>query len=424
MTTSEIGIPLNLKVLCLSLCVCVYLFVSHSIQGMERIRNHMGRLLVLHFDVNRTIIQTDEAGGKTLDQVLASNVGAKVMGRVVDGKFEIISGPDSCKKTAEAAGYISHGTFIDDTVHPTPGDLHTKPPSERRAIMKEVRALRQPRYYAFVAPEGQGAEYGWAMEKQRVALTAPPALHVEGRTTFKGDGLWHIIPGFFHLINTLSVAGYPFVLCFRTFGSDLPVILEEWKQFVLGQHLMQPEGPILAAMKAAWVDPPVGSLYRDEHECCITWGTSSAPPPPPDGIQGGLKYLHSLPNYKTATLVRPDHTLLMEIVNRAAAAHNVCGLVDYYPYWSSHGERKHAGKLCPTSYGAGEDAPPMDHVFFDDNIYLFDANDESIVDFRGWSGEALGDDIAQRYAAKVEPYDAIADPDYFIKLLCESLAAQ
>ena len=66
----------------------------------------------------------------------------------------------------------------------------------------------------------------------------------------------------------------------------------------------------------------------------------------------------------------------------------------------------------------------MNHIFFDDNIFLFDENDESIVDFRGWNGEALGDEVAQKYGVKVEPYDAIADPEYFVKLIAQHLEAQ
>lgn len=362
------------------------------------------RPIYLHVDINRTIIQTDTVDGKSVEQVLSANVSAASYGTVdkATKEWSLVHGPEEAQRSDDL---YSYSDYVDEILyaHPT---FDASATSEAKVLaMKALRKQRQQKYYSFPEPGGPGEQFRWAVDKQQQFLTRP-----------SGAGQWHIIPSFFRLVNELSEADYPFVLYFRTFGTDLPSVLAEWKQFVFGELEYKPSGPVLAKMREAWVEPSVGAIYREGGGMFLTWGVSRSAPMAPSGHEGGLAYLHSLDLYKSAFKVE-DTALFPEMAAEAAKANNVAGFIDYFMHWSSNGERAFAGKLMPTD-------TRNYHVFFDDNIFLFDVDENSIVDFRHEDGTHMPDEEAQQYAVKVEPYFAIVEEDYFTRHLAARLETQ
>jgi hypothetical protein len=53
----------------------------------------------------------------------------------------------------------------------------------------------------------------------------------------KGPGFHYIIPSFFKTIETLEARGQSFSIVFRTFGDDLPDVMEAVADFCAGKVL-------------------------------------------------------------------------------------------------------------------------------------------------------------------------------------------
>jgi hypothetical protein len=59
----------------------------------------------------------------------------------------------------------------------------------------------------------------------------------------KGPGFHYIIPSFFKTIKTLEARGQSFSIVFRTFGDDLPDVMEAVADFCTGKVLSQRIAP-------------------------------------------------------------------------------------------------------------------------------------------------------------------------------------
>lgn len=351
------------------------------------------RTIVLHMDINRTIIQTDPAGGKTLDDVLNSNVAARVFGRNNAGTFEVTgSGFDSVESPP---GAMTYGDFVDAVVQ-IPSEMTSGSAEEKREIWKGVSASRRRLLHSFTHSTSVGAEFAHHVDVQRDALA---------ETLARG---MHIVPSFFNLVNRLSDLEWPFVLIFRTFGNDITKVLDEWNTFLQGDHLVRPSGPILAGMRDRV--PQCGALFRCEQGMAIAWNRNVAVPPPPPGVDAAVllpeEYLRSVEGGNAHAV--SFHQLYDELMSKTQQGGGVLGLIDYYHYWSQHAEHRSAGKCFPVD--TSPEAPFQ--VFFDDNIFIGDPS--SIVDLRcATSGLPLSIDLEDNYCCHVLPYFAITDGDYF-----------
>ena len=363
-------------------------------------------------DINKTIIHVDAAGGKTFEDVLNSNVGKRVKGTVHDGIFTAKG-----MSTSDDSGVSSEMTFDDfvDVVLPTP-DLKSLPNDvERREAMKQVTNKRRVLRATFTKPGQPGEAFAALVEQQRAALTKP------------SGSLWNITPTFFYLMNQLSICEWPFVLIFRTFGSDLLAVLDEWREFVRGRLDVRPEGPLLRAMaeqQDGTNEIPVGSIYRDTQGLSFCWGVASPPPPPSQEALHllGKQYLATIETHAAAIDVTYEQ-LFAELTKPSHGP--VVGAVDYYPFWSQHGERRVAGKVYPVlrPRGASAGAPPF-QVFFDDNIAIGD--EQSIVDLRdAETGHPINDHAEEaKYCCAVDSFEAICNVEYFAQQLAARILAQ
>lgn len=365
------------------------------------------RRILFHMDINRTIIQVDAAGGKSIDDVLNTNIAGRTFGRVNnEGKFELSVAPDEEAPEEMLAGLIPFDTFVDKSL-PPPEGMEQLSAEERRRVWKGISEQRRSILRTFTHAGNAGAPYAHLLEAQRAALSYPSCNSLDG-----GNGKeWRIIPSFFQLVNTLSQLEWPFSLVFRTFGNDMDAIAQEWHHFVQGSHSVKPLGPVLEQMKSRETPPCCGALYRNERGLAVAWGRHIAVPPPPagyDSSQGSpLEYLQTVE--KEAHAVSYNQ-LYQEIEGRCWESGNVLGLVDYYYYWSQNAEHKTAGKVFPILTSC--DAPIQ--IFFDDNISIGEA--KSIVDIRcAESGEPIDVHDEEKYCCCVQPLLAILDKDYFVK---------
>lgn len=372
--------------------------------------------IVIHMDINKTIIQVDQAGGRTLDDVLNSNVAANVYGAVdPSGKqWRPLFGPfdkGAADQTPESSQLLTYDAYIDQ-LHCEPPGMQELPKREKDAVWKTVSNLRRQATRKFTHTGEPGEAYAPLVELQRKQLR-------------HGDEYFHIIPSFFKLVNTLSELSLPFTLIFRTFGSDLDSVLREWRSFVQGTHYCKPAGAVLEEMRRSYKEPLCGSVFRQGDDMYICYGPRvslssllSSDFELPDETEM-LEHLRLLPDCtsanKTSFSDLRDH-----LIDYFGGSNNVGGLVDYYPNWAQGAERRTGGKVFPLSLKD----PSFSYVFFDDNIFIGD--ERSIVDVRdAKNSESIVDPSIERmYCVPANAFKAIVDENYFVDELTRCLELQ
>ncbi|CCW60853.1 unnamed protein product [Phytomonas sp. EM1] len=383
------------------------------------------RHLVIHMDINKTILQVDPAGSRSMEDILNSNAADNVYGYVdSSGEWKALYGPREAKSqtfphTVSSDNIVTYAAFIDQK-YSEPGIMQTLSPSERSAKWAEISSLRRAATGRFTTPNSIGCRYAYMVEEQRQCLKLN-----------SGDGYHSIVPSFFNLINLLSNLDWSFTLIFRTFGSDLPKVLEEWQQFVQGTHECKPEGSVLRRMSENIVTPRTGCMYRDHEEMYLCLGPSLsastirsldlAKITHPNNV-AIITELKKLPNCHSVRQTNL-HELNSHLIEYFAQSNNVGGLVDYYPAWAQAAERRCAGKVFPIPFSKRGEGVNY-YVFFDDNIFI--GNDRSIVDLRDehTMKSLIGSTSERPFCIPVNAYEAITNEDYFIDCLSERLKDQ
>lgn len=388
-----------------------------------------GHRLLLHMDINKTIIQTDAAGGRTLEDVLNSNAAANVFGTINErsGKWEPLYGPYDegvvCPNVVCPDGAITYDAYIDN-LYTAPEGMQEMPLEKRREIWRGVTDKRKAAVKGFTLPGGVGESYASLVDQQRECLTVDAA-----------SGTLHsIIPSFFQLVNYLSEMEWPFTVLFRTFGSDLDVVLQEWQRFVAGEHVCKPRGALLEAMRVPSVAPlKTAGIYRLDHRLFLCRGIQSF-----NGVKPGTSVAELQSWIHSQRGGEGDEVGLIEVTasnfsqtvipyflpaEQSDVDVSVGGLMDFYPHWASGAELRHCGKVFPVEFNGASKGAALP-VFFDDNIFIGDQR--SIVDLRdaATGASVCGREREEPFCVAVNAFKAIVDPDYFIKELQRCLLLQ
>lgn len=403
---------------------------------------HYRKRLVLHMDINKTIIQSDKAGGRSFEDVLNSNVAANVFGHIDDcsGKWKPLYGPFDLPRL-EKDSVITYDAYI-DKIFCKPNGMDNLPFSERREIWKSVTEKRKKATRCFTHTGSVGESFAFLVQMQQEKLQKESS----GENEF-------IIPSFFQLVNVLSELNWPFTLVFRTFGDDLLDILSEWKKFVLGCHTYKPRGEILAEMKRRLEEAvpcysfPVACIYRHDNKLLLCKGVSSIKSAL-NSIEKDVCYSSSVrQTVENSCRMIPGFTevvevayndLSVELLKYFGTGHSsdVGGLVDHYDYWASVAESRCGGKVFPVRLGTSIKTGVSTNssrsnisdstytVFFDDNIFLGETH--SIVDIRDeCSGVSVCDaEMESKYCVPVNAFKAIVDLDYFVNELSKCVLLQ
>jgi len=209
--------------------------------------------LILHFDVNETIMLGDPAGGDTLvdslNKIVCKN--AYVLGS--DGN------PSNSLPT-----HWYDGSHINS--NPPPLFTGWSIPQGAVAYYRAGRAV-DPYKKTFTENGAPGEAYRFAYNDMKAALlwpTGKDATSPDHRLCH--DGVHHfLIPAFFHTIFTLAQQGRSFGVVIRTFGSDADDVANAINAFAEGKHLSSiPPGGITSIFDTS--HPSVLLLLY----CCFT----------------------------------------------------------------------------------------------------------------------------------------------------------
>lgn len=410
--------------------------VSLAIQGCEFLERVCPRKhLFLHIDINKTIIQTDGAGGRSFEDVLNSNVAANVYGYVNSstGNWKPLYGPEeTISKGNMYPNAITYDTYVDQ-LYPEPDGMQLLSLKERKELWKRITDQRKQAVKHFTHVGSIGEQYSYLVEEQRRRMTIDQST----------QKLHSILPSFFNMINSLSEAHWEFSVIFRTFGDDLDKVISEWRDFVGGNHICKPKGRILKEMRGKLKESiKTGCIYRSNEKIFFCKGPSS--------IRNTICRIDSLGQQKkdlSAEDLRQHFELLPGFLDLEEVSFSnlrsklaeyflgkdscVGGLVDHYEHWASVAERRSGGKIFPVPIFSTKTVKKKDDsanfgysVFFDDNIYL--GEDRSIVDIRDeCSGLSVCDaEVEKKFCVSVNPLKAIIDDNYFIKELAQCLRLQ
>jgi len=230
-----------------------------------------------------------------------------------------------------------------------------------------------------------------------------------------------ILPSFYEtLIYFIIKQRRNVSVIFRTFGDDLDQVIKEFNDFCHGKHPLYPsvkftgqpfmyEGNEVTCPNLVISTPEqVGAFYRNGEQSHLILGTTKIPPT----IKEGLDYYKE----KKVTILSTytDIYSVLNIKNSKALA-----IRDYWNWWSSCQERHTAGKLLLID----PQEKHVRHIFFDDNIWFdrYLSDGRLIVDLRflientAHKPETLTVEQMQKYLIQATPYEAILDPEYFIK---------
>ena len=357
-------------------------------------------LLVLAFDINKTIVAFDAAAGKSMEQVISTAFADRSRGVVRNGEWaNVEDGAALDGGGPGGAPVVSYSQFLDDTI-----------PDVEVGDNKAAKKARDELKGKFVQAGQPGHYLHDDYLRTIAALQLPPA--VKAHPAARDAGLasrkaYFIIPAFFRLLERMTISGTPFRLQFRTFGTDLPRVIDEFNAFCEGRH------PLSTGIKldgtCGDVDYRIhwhqlrGVFHRDSsgsidlYVGCDDFENKEDCHPPLHGIRAIQSW---------------QRVMYSEMRTKDGNHYGSLALRDFWPYWRDRLEAPEAGKLLiledenVTKYR-------MRTIFIDDNVGLEDAH---IVDVRKADGSCVPfREAKQTCLIRADIIKAIQDPkNYFM----------
>lgn len=308
----------------------------------SRSRGRRSRL-VLHFDINNTLLAADPGAGLGLHQAVNLYVAGIVWVRqAADGTLEWAATTREGKASLNCpeTGFVTYYKFL---------EVQAEAEGRSRKDFKSELARFSD------TPQGAPARV-W-VDRILGALTAPE-LGEPFAFEENGKRYHYILPAFWRLLSWLHEDGREFSVVLRTFGSDGPRIAQTIKAFAAGRHPEYPHG----CPRSDLADVPPLRLSRWEEGIRLDWAST-----PEAAAAEGVEH------------VAADECGVFEFLNDIRGTLVV---QDDYKYWSRHGYVASAGKplwvpFVPAEQGSNQ----PQHILFDDNVRT-EEYDNSIADVR------------------------------------------
>ncbi|KAF0717550.1 Aste57867_2227 [Aphanomyces stellatus] len=388
----------------------------------------MMKKLVLHFDLNRTILMSDVAGGRSMENTLNYLLSECTYGQVKENEWVCVSKVPSL--TPPAPSLLTYKAFV-DTLYPYQS-MHgaTEALNDVKTFNKAQKKKRTALQSAFTS--GPGRPIASSFEHvlsclyfpdgpaREAAKAAAATMSDSGLKEAWSEGRYYILPSFLHLLfHVEHHDSIEFKLIFRTFGEDIVEVAKEIDYLVEGRHPLFPGKMLAPSMR---LTPPFATFYRGTVVLDRQFVQRSfADGFDASGTALALNTHHKVPFHASNTTdtprefyaaTAPDVTVVrgfssvQETIHSMLATRSVIALRDYWEWWSTHAEHAEYGKLLLID-------PSLPSVFFDDHVEEHEAH---IVDVRDAATGAVVpfDEAKAKYLRRVEPYYAITDADYYI----------
>mmetsp|Transcript_35251 Transcript_35251/g.101388 ORF Transcript_35251/g.101388 Transcript_35251/m.101388 type:complete len:710 (-) Transcript_35251:114-2243(-) len=396
--------------------------------------------ILLHFDVNKTIITSDTVSAKNSEDGVREAVADIYWGFYTPASSgaTAATSPGTLAPPAEA-GEKATWRWTGTPPHLKPPDVQLEPGIQLTTYFKYCKKnagsdkdffKTSTRTFQLVTDPVALAEMEGTVARAMQCLNLPAEMLAipECAENLKAVGLsgsmYFMVPTLFYLTARLQRQGRQFAVLFRSFGKDHLKIQGEWNAFCEMRHpifsrLIEDIGPMDGSVSHL-PDRRVKTLhtlYRDSEGPVLildtftngpedkTWDSwAKSKPKPKEDTRQGRTFISEV--LKAKTVEGLDSLQIW--MDSHLTAQSTSAIKDDWAWWQFHGETALAGKLLPLIGGARQ----TQQIFFDDNIDLDDAR---IVDCRAPTGESVPSEISlgQGICVKVNPVEALLENDYF-----------
>jgi hypothetical protein len=354
------------------------------------------RKLVLHFDVNETIMIADPVGGldlpSTLNVAIAKTAYLGQPGFWHDGSSVAASPPPPLRYDWDAPRKSSY-----QWCHRSNSNTFTESGQVGHAYRSDFEKLH--------------SALQWKHEPN--PIFAPAGFHL-------------VIPAFFHTLCELEKQKRDFVVTIRTFGTDLANVARCLCAFSEGHHPdFKPGeagcGLTLEQLKRFRLQPENARWALLGGGSPGDWGT------PPRMVRYDRDFSH---DKGAESKIQDEIKFEAEMVQMIEST-PILGIRDDYHHWKRNNYVPQAGKPLWLTLDHAREEPH--HIFFDDNIHK-DPNDSVVAvrarrnpdePYRPLSGEAT-QALQGSVLVKAHPALAVLDKNYFLNhiISCEAHMAK
>lgn len=308
--------------------------------------------LVVHFDINETILVGDEAGGDTREESLHKMLSKSAFVRMMPGGEE----------ENHHHHHHHHGVSYEETSAIVPTHWWDGTPIGKQDTT--TGGMIPPLYIGWEWPKGCCPYYRTSFKKKTKTFVEHDGAPYRETLRKLKEGLHHhhhvdipeqaptvlgnMLPAFFQTLEQLSKTAQKKTIVFRTFGTDLPEIAQAVTAFAQGKHPDYPDfhDPRLVMTSDCIVR---GRYHRNESNNGST--------------------VYQLFRRHDNELIAAGDQEILDFIH----SHTVCGIEDDYPFWKANGYQPWSGKPVWK-------LPKVQHILLDDNIH--NVKDDSIASVR------------------------------------------
>ena len=325
--------------------------------------------LVLHIDINETILIGDDAGGDSREESLNKILAKSAFVRLP---------PNAAIPSLDDTSFVKPTHWWDGT----PIGCDAAPPLYTGwewplHCVPYYRTAYKRLSKGFVKGHGRAYKSLFEDMERIISFSHPDMPNV----------LSHMLPALFRTLEELTHRKEPFRVVFRSFGSDLVEVTDAVSIFARGQHPDYPDfrNNDLVVTQANLVK---GSWDRSENGLFQLWSQD-----------GSLE-------------ASGDDEILDWIQHRT-----VCAIQDDYEFWSRHGCEPWSGKPVWVPSRRRR----QHHILFDDNIHNLAHDSIASVKLQPHDGASFrtlsGEEIQQMqglHLIRVPTIEPILNPDWFL----------
>lgn len=405
----------------------------------QHLNKTLKKVIYLNFDLNRTVLMSDAAGGRSMEDTVNYLLSEICYGRVVEA-----SSSDNTNDTAGSTQWVASGETKPYPGNEVPNDKtlvtyktygdnlykykrsgSVKDVAHNKAMKKHRKKLQS----TFTNKDNPGESFRPYLDQvmaalemkdestktlaKNVAKTIEPGLLKE----FWEDGKYFLLPSFLNLLVYLQadpVLLSQIRIVYRTFGSDLEEVAKELSIFNQGKH---PLYPGVKLSDKLLLKKPYGVFFRNGDESngtSLILGTIDKAPKDCTDLKAFYTPKSDDNNINRIEIKNGFHDCSTKITSLLSNDPNqqTLGLRDYWEWWHAHGESDDSGKILIID---DHNKDSEHHCFIDDHV---EAGHSHIIDVRD---AATGSKIPFEKSInfnifRSEPFLAITQENYFINM--------
>lgn len=357
----------------------------------SRLTSKKVRHIVIHFDINETILVSDDAGGDSNEDCLHKMLAKSAYVQLPEGAAAQL--PTSARRDSSCLDAVMRKSKILPT-HWWDGTPLVKQYND--FSITTAAAVVPPLYTGWEWPENScmyyrvpafkrtaktfvkhhGSIYRKVLEKLEQVLKHDHHQNdsLAAAATESNNFMLHLLPAFYETLIAITqdMKDHPnrlYTIVFRTMGSDLENVADAVTAFATGQHPDYPDfsNPNLILThdklyKGKWAECHVDETFND---------SSSNSDQKQSTVKSQVYQLS-----QQGHIVASNDAQVLNILHSST----ICGIRDDYAFWKKHEKRPWAGKPVWILNDDYDDLIEYHHILLDDNIH--NLNDYSIASVR------------------------------------------